>query len=166
MRSVRLSSGPLGGRDPLLVSQRPLIKTGEDAMATDEEEIRRTMADWRNATLQGDLEAVLALMTDDAVFLTPGNPPMTKTDFAAGFRSFAGKVRIDAKQDLHEIHAAGDLAYAWSRIEVTMTSVDTGTSSQRSGEVLTVFRRSPTGTWLLSRDANLLAASPPPNAAT
>jgi uncharacterized protein (TIGR02246 family) len=125
-------------------------------MATDEDQIRQTMAAWRDATRNGDLDAVLALMTDNATFLTPGKPPMTREQFAAGFRGFAGKMQVDANQEVHEIHAAGDLAYAWSRLEVTMTANETGASSKRTGEVLTVFRRSPAGAWLLSRDANLL----------
>lgn len=135
-------------------------------MATEEAQIRQTMADWRSATSNGDVEAVLALMTEDAIFLTPNNPPMTKTQFAAGFRGFAGKTRVDAKQDIHEIHAAGDLAYVWSSIEVTMTSIDTGTSSKRSGEILTVFRKSTGGAWLLSRDANLLPSPQAPKVPT
>jgi len=127
-------------------------------MATDEDRIRQTMADWRTATLRGDLEAVLALMTDDAVFLTPGSPPMTRDQFAARFAGFSGKIRVESKQDIHEIRAAADLAYVWSRLEVSMTTGGTETSHSRRGEVLTVFRRSATGAWLLSRDANLLSS--------
>ena len=44
-------------------------------MNHDEQQIRKLMDEWRRRTLEGDIEGVLALMTDDAVFLTPGNPP-------------------------------------------------------------------------------------------
>jgi uncharacterized protein (TIGR02246 family) len=116
------------------------------------------MDEWRRRTAQGDVEGVLALMTDDAVFLTPGSPPITRSDFAAGFRTFAGRVEIEATQDVHDVHASGDVAYAWSHRSVVMTSKETGTRTARAGHVLTVFRKSPTGEWLLARDANLMAA--------
>jgi uncharacterized protein (TIGR02246 family) len=130
-------------------------------MATDEEQIKQLMADWRRRTEEGDVEGVLALMTDDVVFLTAGNPPMTKSDFAAGFRGFAGKVQMETAQEVKDIHVSGDLAYTWSYISVAMTSPETGGKTERTGHVLTVFRKSPSGSWLLARDANLLAAGKP-----
>jgi uncharacterized protein (TIGR02246 family) len=125
-------------------------------METDEQQIRELMAEWSRRTAAGDVEGVLALMTDDAVFLTPGNPPMTRTDFAAGFRSFAGKVEIEATQDVKDLQVSGDLAYSWSHLSVAMTNLETGGKTERIGHVLTVFRKSPSGGWLLARDANLM----------
>lgn len=127
-------------------------------MATDEQQIKQLMADWHDRTKEGDLEGVLALMTDDAVFLTPGKPPMTKSDFAIGFRSFAGKVQIEATQEIKDLRVSGDMAYSWSHLTVAMTSLETGNRTERAGHVLTVLRKSPAGTWLLTRDANLMAA--------
>src|SRR4029077_10876654 len=99
-------------------------------------QIRQIMADWRRRTEEGDVEGVLALMTDDAVFLTAGNPPMTKSDFAAALRSFAGKVPMETAQEIKEIDVSGDLAYAWSHISVAMTSPETGVRTERAGHVL------------------------------
>jgi len=126
-------------------------------METDEQQIRHLMDEWRRRTAENDLEGILALMTDDAVFLTPGNPPMTKQGFAASFQGFAGKARVEAEQEVKEIHASGDIAYAWTYISVVMTALDSGSRMERAGHVLTVFRKSPSGAWLLARDANLLA---------
>jgi uncharacterized protein (TIGR02246 family) len=132
------------------------------AMESDEQQIRRVIDRWHRATAAGDLEGVLALMADDALFLTPGRPPMDREGFAAAFRGFSGRIRVDSKQDIREIHAAGDLAYCWSHISVVMTNVENGEESRRAGHVLTIFRRSAGGTWLLSRDANLLTAKEAP----
>ncbi len=128
-------------------------------METDEQRIRSLMDEWRRRTLEGDIEGVLALMTDDAVFLTPGNPPMTKSDFAAASRGFAGKFQVESTQAVQDFHASGDLAYAWSHIRVVMTSAETGARTERAGHVLTVFRKSSSGEWRLARDANLMAAA-------
>jgi len=126
-------------------------------MNDDERQIRHLMDEWRRRTLEGDLDGVLALMTDNAVFLTAGNPPMTRSGFAAGFRGLAG-FRVESTQEVKEIHVSGDLAYAWTHITVVMTDAGTGDRTERAGHTLTVFRKSPEGNWLLARDANLIKA--------
>jgi uncharacterized protein (TIGR02246 family) len=121
-----------------------------------EVQIRQVIQRWHQATAAGDLKTVLTLMTDDVVFLTAGQPPMNKDAFAAAFRKFSGRARIESTQDIKEIHASGDLAYCWSHISVVMTSLETGVRNRRAGHVLSVFRKQPGHGWLLARDANLL----------
>jgi uncharacterized protein (TIGR02246 family) len=121
------------------------------------------MAEWRRLTAEGNLEGLLALLTDDVVFLTPGNPPIGKDDFARGFREVSAKARIEAIQDVKEIRASGDIAAAWSHLTVVLTPKDAGKTSKASGYVLSVFHRSPSGKWLLARDANLVAGAGNPD---
>jgi ketosteroid isomerase-like protein len=83
---------------------------------------------------------------------------MTRGDFAAASRGFAGKFRVESTQEIKDLHTSGDLAYAWSHITVVMTAEETGARAERAGHVLTVFRKSPEGEWLLARDANLIKA--------
>ena len=129
-------------------------------MDSDEQEIRRLMDEWRRRTAEGDVEGVLALMQDDAAFLTCGSEPIDREEFAASARAFAGRFRIEATQEVKELHASGDLAYSWTYISVTVTSTETGSKTERSGHALTVFRKSPDGVWRLARDANLIAPRP------
>src|SRR5438445_3847143 len=133
------------------------------ATATDEQQIRELMAEWRRLTAEGNLDGMLSLLTDDVVFLTPGNPPMTKDDFAKGFRDVSAKARIEARQDVREVRVSGDLASAWSHLTVVLTPKVGGKTSEASGYVLTVFRRSAAGKWLLARDANLVAGAGNPD---
>ena len=84
---------------------------------------------------------------------------VTKDGFAAAFRGFAGNVRIESKHDIHEIYASGDLAYCRSHISVVVTAAKTGERNERSGHVLTVFRKSADGEWRLARDANLIGGT-------
>jgi uncharacterized protein (TIGR02246 family) len=121
------------------------------------------MAEWRRLTAEGNLDGLLSLLADDVIFLTPGNPPITKSDFAAGFREVSAKARIEAMQDVKEIRASGDIAAAWSHLAVVLTPNDGGQKSEASGYVLTVFHRSPSGKWLLARDANLVAGAGNPD---
>ena len=125
-------------------------------MNSDEQAIRKLIQDWHRLTKEGNLEALITLMTDDAIFLTCGNPPMTRRDFGAAFRDFSGKVRLETSQDVKELVVSGDLAYAWSKISVTMIANDGGKRSERAGHVLSLFRKSAAGRWQLSRDANLM----------
>jgi uncharacterized protein (TIGR02246 family) len=130
----------------------------EAGMETDEQQIQRLMAEWHRRTAQGELDAILGLMTEDAVFLRCGLPPMTKAEFAAGFRDWAGKARIESTFDIKDIHASGDVAYVWCYISLVITATETGGSTTREGHVLSIFRKSASGTWLLARDANLIQA--------
>jgi uncharacterized protein (TIGR02246 family) len=133
------------------------------ATATDEQQIRHIMDEWRRLTADGDLDCLVSLLADDVIFLTPGNPPITKNEFAAGFREVSAKARIEAKQEVKEILVSGDLAAAWSHLTVLLTPKQGGKTSESSGYVLTVFHRSSSGKWLLARDANLVAGAGNPN---
>jgi uncharacterized protein (TIGR02246 family) len=108
------------------------------------------------ATRRGDNRAVLDLMTDDVVFLLPGQPPMDKAAFASTSRPQSGEqAQIDGASDIKEIHVEGNLAYLWSHLTVTVTPPRGGAPIRRAGHTLTVFRKV-RGRWLLARDANLL----------
>jgi len=122
------------------------------------------MDEWRRLTAQGDLDGLLALTTYDVVFLTPGNPPIRRKEFAEGFRQVSAKARIESTQDVRDIRVSGDIAYAWSELSVVLTPHDeAGGKWENSGHVLSVFQRSGTGKWLLARDANLMAGAGKPD---
>jgi uncharacterized protein (TIGR02246 family) len=125
------------------------MTTAGEIMQDDDAAIRDVIDRWQRATKAGDLDAVLTLMTDDVVFLRAGQPTMNKESFKQSFRGFTGQTKFEAKQDIKEIRASGDLAYCWSHLTLTMAD------KTRSGDILTVFRKID-GKWLLSRDANFV----------
>lgn len=127
-------------------------------MHDDEHEIRQLVSTWMAASKAGDVETVLSLMTDDAVFLVAGRPPMRKADFAAAARTqTAGDApAFDGTNEIREIRIAGDWAFLWQALTVVATPRDGGRAVTRAGHTLTVFRRED-GRWRLARDANLLA---------
>ena len=137
---------------------------GEDTNIDVEQEIRQVMDEWRRLTTQGDLDGLLALTTFDVVFLTPGNAPIRRKEFAEGFREVSAKARIESTQDVRDIRVSGDIAYAWSELSVVLTpNDDAGRKWENSGHVLSVFHRSATGKWLLARDANLMTGAGKPD---
>ena len=127
-------------------------------MNDDEQQIRDLVTTWMDATKAGDVATLLSLITDDVVFLTPGNPPMTKSDFAAAshIQASAGAPRIDGNVDIQELQLVGDWAFIWTKISVTMTPQESTQSTTSSGNTLTIFRKQD-DRWLLARDANMLA---------
>ena len=130
-------------------------------MADDKQQIRDLIDAWARASGAGDLEKILSLMDEDAVFLRAGHPPMLGREaFAAQFKGVIEQVRIEAASDIQEIEVAGGLAYCWNQLSVTVTPVKGGAPMRRTGPVLTIFRKKENGSWVLSRDANLLAEEP------
>lgn len=130
---------------------------------TDEAQIRQLVATWMAATRAGDVATVMGLMADDVVFLMPGRPPMSKAGFQAAAEQQArgGGPQVDGTSEIQEVQVAGDWAFAWSQLHVTVTPPDGAPPIVRSGPVLTVFRKEQ-GRWLLARDANMLAVQGAP----
>ena len=125
-------------------------------MSEDELAIRSVVASWIDATRRGDIQSVLDLMTEDALFLVPGQAPMDKAAFeAASHSQSSAKLQIDAESEIQEVRVEGAMAFMWSRLAVTVTPSGTGDPIKRAGHTLTVFRKVGTR-WLLCRDANLL----------
>jgi len=127
-------------------------------MMSDEQAIRELMDTWLRATAAGDLPTVLTLMSDDAVFLVPGQAAMHgKRAFAEAFQAMIPVVKIKATHETKEIQVHGDVAWCWSHLSVTVTARGGGQSTRRAGHTLSILRREPAGIWVVIRDANMLA---------
>jgi uncharacterized protein (TIGR02246 family) len=123
----------------------------------EEQKIRQVIADWMNATIAGDIDKILPLMTEDVTFLTAGHPPLRGRDnFIATQREVLNHVRIEPESDIQEIRVSGDLAYCWNHLTVNILPVADGAPMKRSGYTLTVLRKNAAGGWQIWRDANLL----------
>jgi uncharacterized protein (TIGR02246 family) len=130
-------------------------------MENDEREIRKLVSTWLAASKAGDIETVLSLMSDDAIFLVPGQPVMHKADFAAAARAQAGRnggeaLQFDGNSEIQEIRILGDWAFMWTRLAVIITPSGGSSPMTRTGHTLSILRKQD-GKWLLARDANMLA---------
>ncbi|MFZ1101318.1 MAG: SgcJ/EcaC family oxidoreductase [Hyphomicrobiaceae bacterium] len=123
-------------------------------MSDDERAIRELVAAWMAATMAGDHDTVLGLMTDDVVFMVPGREPFGKAAFAAAAAGMQD-MRIDGTSDIVELQVLGGWAYLRSHIKLTITQPG-DVPTTRAGYTLTILRKQPDGRWLLARDANLL----------
>jgi uncharacterized protein (TIGR02246 family) len=127
-------------------------------MYDDEQAIRQLVATWLDASMSGDTQTVLGLMTEDVVFLLPGQAPMRGRAAFAAAQSGLGKMRIEASSDIQEVQVFGEWAYCWNKLSVTISPEDGGDPVTRAGNVLSILRKQ-AGTWRIFRDANMLTVA-------
>jgi uncharacterized protein (TIGR02246 family) len=125
-----------------------------EGMTDDERAIRELVETWMAASKAGDTEDVLALMTDDVLFLTPGREPFGKEEFRAQSEALKN-VTMDGRAEVREIGVHGDLAWMRNHIDLTVTAE--GQPKESSGYTLTILKKGADGSWRLFRDANLLS---------
>lgn len=123
-------------------------------MSEDERQIRSVIQSWMDASRRNDVAAVLELMTDDVLFLTPGKPPFGKEEFAKAMESMKG-ITFDGQNDVQEIIVEDNWAFVRGELKIHARLPD-GKEMSRAGSVLSIFRRGPDGKWRIARDANLL----------
>ncbi len=123
-------------------------------MTEDERAIREVVATWLDANKRGDTAAVLSLMTDDVVFLVPGQKPFGKAAFAAASEA-QNDMQIEGQSTIEELTVLGNWAHLRTHLSITVTVPDRD-PVRRSGYTLTIMRKEADGKWRLARDANLL----------
>jgi uncharacterized protein (TIGR02246 family) len=130
-------------------------------MQSDEQEIRQLVSIWMTASKAGDVDTILSLMADDAVFLVPGQPVMRKNDFAVAARAQSGQgaPQFDGRSEIQEIRILGDWAFMWTKLTVVVTPPGGTQSMTRAGHTLSILKKQ-NGKWVLARDANMLAPVP------
>jgi len=143
-------------------SDSPAWAMGSEPRANiDEKEIRQLVSTWIAATKAGDVDQILSLMTDDVVFLLPGQPVMHKADFAAAARAQTKQdpAQLDASSEIQEIRILGDWAFMWTKLTVVLTPPGGAQPLKRAGHTLTILKRQ-SGKWVFARDANMLVPVP------
>jgi len=126
-------------------------------MGPAEQTLHKVHSTWIDAVNAGDLDRLLNLMTDDAVFLNPGQEPFGRDGFSATFTAAHQARRIRCRSELDEVVVIGEVAYARSRDALSVTPRAGGDEKQLAGHRLTVYRQQPDGRWLLACDAHTLS---------
>ena len=126
-------------------------------MESDERKIREVHSTWIDAVNAGDLDRLLTLMADDAVFLNPGREPVGREGFSSGFSAAHQERWIRCRSELEEVVVVGEAAYTRSRDALSVTPRAGGEEKQFAGHRITVYRKQPDGRWLLARDAHTLS---------
>lgn len=111
-------------------------------------DVKQVSSEFAKAANSGDADALAALYTEDAYFVTgPGSPPAigraAVKEVLAGF--MASKPRMDFSHVY--IHENGDTALARGQWKLTSTAED-GSTTVIEGSSIEVLRRQPDGSWL------------------
>ncbi len=125
-------------------------------MTPDEQAIRAVHAAWMDAVNAGDLEQLLALMTDDVVFLNPGQEPLGRDGFPDRFTAGHRQFDLRCISELEEVEVAGEIAYTLCRDRLSLRPRAGGPAKALTGHRMTIYRKQPDGRWLLARDAHTL----------
>lgn len=127
-------------------------------MKSDEQEIHEVHTTWIGAVNAGDLARLLTLMTDDVVFLGPGQAPFGREGFTANFSAALQRIRFECSSELEEVVVIGEVAYTRARDALAVSPRTGGDEQRLTGYRMTVYRRQSDGRWLLARDAHTLQA--------
>jgi uncharacterized protein (TIGR02246 family) len=123
-------------------------------MTDDARQIRELIDSWIAASNAGDVPALMDMMTDDVIFMTPGRPPFGKAEFAADSERVKDAA-IDAHAEVQEIDVFGPRAYIRNHVRVELSAP--GQPARRmSGYAMSVLRKEADGRWRIARDANLV----------
>ena len=125
-----------------------------DVVQNDEQAIRESVDTWLEASKKHDLTTLLGLLDDDVLFITPGKEPFGKEEFAAS-NSEMQDVQMEAAIDIKELKVLGEWAWMRSFLNVSFKPVE-GDATKLSGHILTIFRKTAEGKWVIHRDANFV----------
>ena len=90
-------------------------------MVTDERKIHDVHSRWIDAVNAGDLARLLTLMTDDVVFLNPGQAPFGRDGFSHAFSAAHKQAVVRCISELEEVVVVGEVAYTRSRDALSVT---------------------------------------------
>ena len=124
-------------------------------LASERTRLLQRDAEWAAAASAGrDIERVLSYWTDDAVVLAPGLPGVVGKDALRQYVQASMQIpgfRISWTSTEVTLSPDGNLAYMFSRNEVTMNAPD-GTPATIECRAVTVWRRESDGEWRCAVD--------------
>ena len=110
--------------------------------------IKRSSADWDDAWNAGDIDALLALYTNDAVVMGPNEPAVTGREaMRARFRSYFDIYDDKTKSSLEDVRVSGDLAVVRGGYTDVSSPRTGGTPVDEKGKWISVYQRQPDESW-------------------
>jgi uncharacterized protein (TIGR02246 family) len=97
---------------------------------------------------EGDLEAFMATVTEDAVYMPPGEPVLIgKETIRNWYNELFDKISFDVTISSDEIEICGDWAIQRTTWKGSMIQKDSGETTQAESKNIIIFRRQPDGSW-------------------
>lgn len=141
------------------------------ATEKDIEAINRLRQQDVEASKKWDVDALVALWTDDVVTLLPDRTPLVGKEANRNFLLSAkqqseGVEIVEYKFDFKELTVAGDWAYEWGTLSVAEKLPDDDEPLRSKINLMRVLKRAPDGSWKVSRtifnNGDEVGEQPPP----
>lgn len=110
----------------------------------------------------GDVEALLTLVTEDTVCMPPNEPAIVgKEALQKWGQDLLSQFTIELTGSTEEVQVSGDWALQRYSMTVTMTPTAGGESVQENGKGIHIYERQSDGSWKLARDIWNMDNPPP-----
>jgi len=122
----------------------------------DEQAIRKLTEDWLAAIRAKDIPGLAGMVTDDAVFLPSGLPPIRgKQAVETMYRSFFPQFSsVEQTVSIEELEVVGDWAFAWGSEKFTLVPQAGGAPIEMQGQGMSILKRQTDGSWKFARGIN------------
>jgi ketosteroid isomerase-like protein len=130
----------------VLGCQRPPEVPVTDVGA-DRADIETLVAQQETAFNEADLDAFMAVVADDAVYLPPDEPALVGEVAIRNWYDFETMSSIDVTIMSDEIEVSGDWAFHRARWTGSWIRDDSGERVQMESKVINLFKRQPDGSW-------------------
>ncbi len=128
-------------------SQGPVSGSEADTEAV-VEAIEDMEAQYASAVTSGDLEAILALYSDEGAHMVPNQPAVIgKSAIRALWEERFGQNVYESTQTVEEVKVSGDLAVSRTTIKGTTTPKDGSEPNAFNLKALIVYQRQSDGSW-------------------
>ena len=147
---------------------RPPAQSSQHPPEEDQKAIAELQRRDIEANMALDTEKLLALRTDDVVYLVPGRAPLAGQD---AVRKYLEEIRgqlanwdmLAYEENWQEVQVVGDFAFEWGTVNIRARQEGERRESAALRNVMQMLRRQPDGDWKISRAVwNLQSPQPAP----
>ena len=121
--------------------------------ATDRQQLAKLLREHVDAVNASNVEAILAGMTDNVVYLAPGQPPVLGRDaLRKVMEPFYGSNDAQVSMRAEETVVAGDWAWEWGHLSGSIHPKIVTQATAFEGKYLYIYQRQRDGSWKIARD--------------
>jgi ketosteroid isomerase-like protein len=120
----------------------------------DQQQVQQSFQTWLDDYISGDVDRMMAALTEDSVILPQGQPTVAGLDAIRPFlEASSGGTGVTIINDMQELRINGTWAFVRGDFTVEVASVTEGEPGfKRAGRYLVLYEKNAAGEWRLLRD--------------
>ena len=116
----------------------------------DKEAIESLMNQVEKAFNEGDIDAYMSTVADNAVIMEPNEPAIIGKEAIRNHYGFIESMNFDMKIFIDEIEVSGDWAFHRSRWKGSWTEEESGQKTEIESKDINILKRQPDGSWKIT----------------